>query len=129
MTCATSRSKGAMPVRRFTATEQFRATDIPRGEIGPRPHPLVLMFDFRDMIRPRRHRRMAAATRLNARFLVGREDVVLRRQRFALPDAGVQIEDGTGFRRKVRDPAGTANCDGATAGSRRRRASARPSCR
>ena len=90
-----------MPVRGFTATEELRAPNVPGGEVGPRAHPLVLMFDFRDAIRSGRHWRMSAAARLHAGLFVGRQDAVVRRQPFPLPDAGVQVEDGTGFRGKV----------------------------
>ncbi|OFW26095.1 MAG: hypothetical protein A3H97_14110 [Acidobacteria bacterium RIFCSPLOWO2_02_FULL_65_29] len=50
---------------------------------------------------PGRQRRMSATAGLNARFFVGRQDVVVRRHRFALAEAGIQIEDGTRCRCKV----------------------------
>jgi hypothetical protein len=44
---------------------------------------------------------MTAAAGLDARFFVGGQDVVIRRQRFVLPDTGVQIEDRSRFHRKI----------------------------
>ena len=108
----------------FTATEELRPLDIPGREVGPRAHPLVLMFDSRDAIGAGRHRGMSAAAHLNVGFFVGRQDVVIRRQWVALRGASVQIEEGAGFSSQRRDRAERANCNGTTVGSRRRPASA-----
>lgn len=56
------------------------------------------MFDFCDVTGTGWYRRMSP--RLNARFLVGRQDGVLGRQRYP-PKRGVQREDGTDFAAKL----------------------------
>jgi hypothetical protein len=60
---------------------------VPRGQIGPRTVPSVLVLDAQRLAGGYRRRRVAAFTRLNTRLFIGRDHIVTRPQWAALPPA------------------------------------------
>ena len=93
----------------FAAAKEFRVMDIPCGEVRQRTGPEVLVFDAHRTRRAWRQRRMLAATRLETRFLIGRDDEFVESQRGSVPRSGIQIQYAPGFLGKLRiarkDPA------------------------
>ena len=87
--------------RELTPTEQLGAVHIQRGEIGPGASPRVLVFNPDGLARPRRRRGVDADAGLNARFLVGRDDKLIRPERAALVSPGIEIENAAGFHGKI----------------------------
>lgn len=82
---------------RFTPPEDLRTADIPSSQVGPSTPPLIFMLDAHDPARVRRQRRMFAQARLDAGFLIRREDIIGWTQRHAIPDPFVEIEDLSGL--------------------------------
>ena len=109
MTCATRRSNGAIPVGGLAAAKEPGLMHIQGGQVRPGSGALVFMLDLHQGPGPGRLRRVAAAARLNARLLIGRDHEVVSGQGALLPDALVEIEDPPGLGRKLRiarkDPA------------------------
>ena len=109
----------------LAAAEDSGAADVPGGQVGPGALALVLVLD------PHRRGRVpggtwgAASAGLDAGLLVGRDHVVVRPQRLALPDAVVEVEDSARPSRRSAGRAGRSSCDGARVGWRPRTASAR----
>jgi hypothetical protein len=74
---------GDQPIERgdpgvgFTAPEHHRAPHVPRGQVGPRPAGVILVFDPSHPMRGRRQSRMPAMRPSNTGFLVGRLDAVV----------------------------------------------------
>ena len=79
--------------RRFAAAKQFRALDIPGGEVGQRARSEVLVFDAHWTSRTWRESWMFAPPGLETRFLVGRNDQFVRPERDSLPGFGIEIQD------------------------------------
>ena len=76
--------------------------DVPRGQVGPRAAALVLVLDVHRAAGGGWQGGVPAAAGLDARFLVGRQDVLIGPQGLALPRAGVEIQDPPGLGRKRR---------------------------
>jgi hypothetical protein len=81
----------------FTATEDFCPMDIPSCQVGPGAFAKVLVLDASGAARSWRECLLFAASGLNAALLVGGNNIVIRTQRGAFPNAFVKIEDRTGF--------------------------------
>lgn len=81
----------------FTAAEDSCPMDIPSCQISPGAFAKVLVFDTRGTVGSWRQCWLFAASGLNAGLFVGGNDVVMRVQRNAFPNAFVKVEDGTGF--------------------------------
>ena len=71
------------------------ATDVPRGQIGPCAHALVLVLDAHRLVGSRWQRRVDAPSRLDAGLLVGREDEIIVAQGLPLPMPFVEIDDSS----------------------------------
>ena len=103
------------PGRPFTASEDLRPPDVPGREVGERPGPLVFVLDparptgsgWRSGVDP--------GAGLDARLLVGADDVLVRAQWLAPETTGIQVEDRAGQASK--DRAGRSSSDSATAAS------------
>ena len=83
--------------RRLAAAEDLGPMHIPRSQIGPRPAPLVFVFDVHRAPRRGGERRMNAEPSLDARFLIGRQDVLARAERDPVPAPRVQFQDALGL--------------------------------
>jgi hypothetical protein len=77
----------------FAAAEDLSLMDIPCSQISPSSLAPVFMLDTHGLAWSSGGDAVLAAARLDAGFLVGADDVVLRSQRLALPDPLVEIED------------------------------------
>jgi len=71
--------------------------DIPSGRVDPGALAKILAFHPGGAVRSRRQSWLFAATSLNAGLFVRGDDVVVRAQWGALPNALIKIEDGSGF--------------------------------
>jgi hypothetical protein len=93
----------------LTTAKQFRPMHVQRRQIGPRSTTLVFMFDFHGRTRSGWQRCVAAATRLNAGLLVGRQDEFIIFEAATVPDPFVKIENASRLFSKTRvsgeDPA------------------------
>ena len=92
---------GSNPVFDFAAAEDLGAMDVPSRQIGPGTFAKVLMLDSGGAVGSGRQSRLFSASGLNAGLFVRGDDEVISAQWSALPNALVEIEDGTGFGRKV----------------------------
>src|SRR5712692_10414141 len=90
------------PVPRLAPAKQARPVDIPRRQVRPGTAPTILVLDVQRPARRDRRRGMAALTGLNAGLLVGRDHIVARPQRAALPLPGIEIQHRTGALGKAR---------------------------
>ena len=97
------------PVLDFAAAKDFGAMDVPSRQVGPGAFTKVFVLDPDGAIRSGWQSRLFSASGLDAGFFVRRDNKVIRAQRSTLPNAFVQIQDGTGFGSKVgiarKDPA------------------------
>jgi hypothetical protein len=82
---------------RFTTSQHDAPLHIPGRQILQRTLTLILRFDAPRAARSRRLFRMAPPSRLDARLLVTRQDVVAWPQRLAFPYASVQIQHAPRF--------------------------------
>ena len=89
------------PVLDVAAPEELGAMNVPSRQVGPGTLAKVLMLSPDGAVWTGRQRRLFSASRLNARLLVGRDHEVIGAQWRALPNALVEVEDGTGVGRKV----------------------------
>ena len=80
-----------------TAAEHFGPTDIPSCEVDPGPFPLVFAFYPGGFPWAGREGAMESATGLNAGLFVGGEHIIPGPQGLSLPEALIEIEDGTGL--------------------------------
>src|SRR5271169_280448 len=87
--------EGADPGLVLGAAEDLSPMNIPCSQVGPGSSAPVFMFDTHGLARSSGGEGMLAAARLNAGFLVGTDDVVLRPQSLAFPHSLVEIEDTT----------------------------------
>ena len=86
-----------LDLRLRLATAQDSATaNIPGGQVLKGSASLVFMLNAHRPPRAGRQGRVATDSGLNARFLIRTDDVVATTQRFAFPEAGIQIEDSPG---------------------------------
>ncbi len=90
--------------RRLAPAEHLGPMHVPGGEVGPRATPGVLVFDVHGAPRGGRERGMNPEPSLDTGFLVGRQNVLPRAQRDAVPAPGVEIEDALGLGGKRRIP-------------------------
>jgi len=85
---------------------------IPGSKVGPGTESLVFMLDPEPSMGSGFVGRMTAPTRLNAGFLVGTDNILVRKQRLALPEAFVKVQDTSRFLLECRiageDPAAVA---------------------
>lgn len=93
----------------FTVSEELGTVDVPSCQIGPSPLPEILVLNPHGSARSHWQGGLLSASRLNAGFFVRTDDELRTMQRFALPDAGIEIEDAPGFAREIgiawKDPA------------------------
>src|SRR5664280_933879 len=89
--------EGRDPGPGLAAPEHLRPMDVPGGEVGERALALVLVLDPARASGCRRRPGMDPRPGLNARLLVGADDVLVGAQRFTLPAAAIEIEDAPGF--------------------------------
>ena len=75
--------------------------NVPGRQVGPCSFAKVLVFHPDRAAWTGRHGRLFSAASLNPGLLVGRDHEVIRAQRRALPNALIEVEDGTGIGRKV----------------------------
>lgn len=85
----------------FAASENPGPMDIPSCQVGPGAFAKVLVLDAHWPVGSGRQSWMFPASGLNAGFFVRGNDIVVGAERGAFPNALVQIEDRTGFGRKV----------------------------
>ena len=82
--------------------------DVPRGQVGQRPTPVVLVLDPHHPGFARGQGRVAAAAGLDGGLLIRANHELVRAQRLAVPEPGVQVEHTGGLDREVgvpdRDP-------------------------
>src|SRR5205809_4384533 len=99
MTCATRRAKGAMPVRRLAPAEDLG----PMHTSHAARHPERTRVRRTWGARGGRERGMNPEPSLDTGLLVGRQNVLPRAQRDAVPAPGVEIEDafGLGGKRRI----------------------------
>src|SRR5262249_19093871 len=80
----------------LASSKQAGLVAVPRGQIGPGALPAVLVLDALRLAGGDGHRRMAACPGLDAGFLIGRDHVLARAQRLALPPPRIEIKNDTG---------------------------------
>ena len=103
ITCSTNRSKGAIPLLRFTTTKDFGLMHIPSRQIGPRSPALVFMLHFHGVMGTGLVRsRGCAAPGLDAGLFIGREHKFILAQRLILPDSLIKVQEAAGFGGKIR---------------------------
>src|ERR1019366_2772628 len=85
------------PSLRLAPAHYVATADIPCRQILPGPTPSILGFDAGGLPRLAGQRRVDAGSCLDARLLVGAEDVVPWPQGLTLPDARVQVQDRPSF--------------------------------
>jgi hypothetical protein len=83
-------------VSRFTATVNLRAPHIPSGQVGQSTAAAYSCSSFMGH-RGGRLRRMQPLARLDAGFLFRRNDAIVRAERLALPQPGIQVRDASGL--------------------------------
>ena len=81
----------------LASTEDLGAMDVPSGQVDPGTPSKVFVFNPRWTIRGGRQSRLFRVSSLDTRLFVGGEDKFVSAQWGTLPNALVQIEDGTGF--------------------------------
>ena len=80
------------------------AVDVPRGQVGQCPTPVVLVLDPHGTGPSRRQGGVAAAAGLDRGFLIRADHELVGAQRFAVPEPGVQVERTGGLDREVGVP-------------------------
>ena len=103
---------------RFAPAKQFRAMDIPRGQVGQRARPEILVFDTHRTSRAWRECRMLATARLETRFLIGRDDAIRRGPAGSLPRLRIEVQDAAGSSPQTADREEKSSCDAARAAMR-----------
>lgn len=78
---------------RLASSADLGAVNIERRQVGPRSTADIFMFDSGGLMRARRRSRMDSDSGLDAGFLVGADDEVLRAKGLALPLLGVEVEN------------------------------------
>src|SRR6266849_3153021 len=86
----------------FAAAEELHAVNVQGGQVRPRPAAFVLVLDAHRAIWSGRQGRMNATACLNAGLLVGGDDEIVAPQGFALPPAGIEVENAPRLRGEVR---------------------------
>jgi len=71
--------------------------DIQTGNVGPGPAAKVLVLNLHSATGPTRPSGVFASPRLDAGFLIGRNNELIVLQRLTLPVAGIQIQQAAGF--------------------------------
>jgi len=94
--------KGGDTASAFAPTEQFGSMDIKGGYIGPSAAPGVFMLHFHRRIRLGRIGGMTTATRLDAGFLIGRQNKLIIPKGMPIPYPFIEIQDSPGFLGKLR---------------------------
>jgi hypothetical protein len=89
------------PILDFATPEDLGAMDVPGSQVGPGTFAKVLMLNPDRASWTGRHGRLFSAASLNARLLVSRDHEVICAEWVALPNALIEIEDGTGIGGKV----------------------------
>jgi len=85
----------------FAAAEYLCRWTIPCRQVGPGTLAEVLVPDADRAVRCGWQSRMFAAARLNAGFFVRRNHIIVDTQRDSVPNASVEVENGTGLSGKV----------------------------
>ena len=88
----------------FASTEQFAMMDIERSQIGPSATSGVFMFHLHRLARLGWIGRMATATRLNARFFIGRQNKFVILKGLTIPCPVIEIQNPASFFGKLRIP-------------------------
>jgi len=95
-------TEGVNAGRKFAASKDLGAMDVPGGKVGPGAEALILMFDTHGAPRSRRKRWVLTPTWLDAGLLVRAEHEVVGAQGLASPASFVQVEDASGLFGEVR---------------------------
>src|SRR6516164_3914845 len=100
---------GSNAILLFTMSEELGTVNIPSSQIGPSTLPEILVLNPHGSASSRGQGGLLTASRLNAGFFIRADDELRTMQRFALPNAGVEIEDAPGFAGEIgiawKDPA------------------------
>src|SRR5215216_8200935 len=83
--------EGRLAGGRLAAADHPASPHVPGRQVGQRPAPRVLVLDPLPLPRSGRGAGVEAPPRLDARLLVGAQHAVVRAQRLALPDPGVEV--------------------------------------
>lgn len=94
--------KGGDAASAFAPTEQFGAMDIKGCYIGPSAAPGVFMLHFHRRTRLGRIGGMTTAARLDAGFLIGRQNKLIIPKDMPIPYPFIEIQDSPGFLGKLR---------------------------
>ncbi len=86
----------------FASTEQFSAMHIESGNISPSATPGVFMFYFHRPSRLSRIGGMTTTARLDAGFLIGRQNKLILLEGVPFPNPLIEIQDSPGFLGKLR---------------------------
>ena len=85
----------------FTAAKELHLVDIERGQIGPRPAPLVFVFHLQGRPSERGIGGMTARSRLDAGFLIGAQDELIILKSTPIPHPVVKVQDSAGLAGEV----------------------------
>lgn len=85
-------------------SEELGSMDIPSGEIGQGPLPLVFKLHKPWLMRHGTGADELSVSGLDTGLLVGTDDVVIRSQRNSLEKSEIEVQDTSGFFRKKRVP-------------------------
>ena len=85
----------------FTVSKELSLVDVPSCQIGPSTFAEILVLHPHGSASSDGQSWLFATACLNTGFLVRAEDELRSMQRFALPDAGIEIEDAPGFAREI----------------------------
>src|SRR5262249_6505738 len=88
----------------FPVCEELGTMDVPSRQIGPSAFPEILMPDPHGPAGGSRQTGLLTGSRLNTGFVIGGDDELRTMQGVPLPDAGVEIENASGFASEVRIP-------------------------
>lgn len=94
--------KGGDAASAFAPTEQFGAMDIKGCYIGPSAAPDVFMLHFHRRTRLGRIGGMTTTARLDAGFLIGRQNKLIIPKGMPIPYPFIEIQDSPGFLGKLR---------------------------
>lgn len=86
----------------FAPAKQFGAMDIKGRYVGPSAATRVFMFHFHRRIRLDRIGSMTTTARLDAGFLIGRQNKLIVPKGMPIPHPFIEIQDSPGFLGKVR---------------------------
>lgn len=88
----------------FAVSEELGTMDIPSCQICPSALPEILVLNPHESASSNWQNGLLTASRLNTGFFIRAEDELRALQGFALPDAGVKIENAPGFASEIRIP-------------------------